>query len=138
MTATQTEIQSQVIDLSAEAFESFCEDISGMFDVDMECSQQEFCTETVKGLKKRFKKLVSVNSVKAEGALDGTFQIVFGKDGLFTLAGVIVMLPKQKILENRKRGSEKTAEEMADAVKESGNMLVGSWDRVFRWIMQDW
>jgi len=132
MTATQTEIQAQVIGLSAEAFEAFCEDISGMFDVDMECSQQEFCTETVKGLKKRFKKLASVNSIKAEGALDGTFQIVFDKNGLFTLAGVIVMLPEQKILENSKRASAKAAEEMADAVKESGNMLVGSWDRVFR------
>jgi len=129
---TQTEIQPQVISLSAEAFETFCEDISGMFCIDMQCSQQESCTETVKGLKKRFKKLAAVNSIKAEGALNGNFQIIFDKDGLFILAGVIVMLPEQKILENSRLASVKAAEEMADAVKEAGNMLVGSWDRVFR------
>jgi CBS domain-containing protein len=132
MATTHTEIQSQVIGLSAEAFRAFCEDISGMFDVGMECSQQKFCTENVKKLKKRFKKLAAVNSIKAEGALNGNFQIVFDKEGLFTLAGVIVMLPEQKILENRRRGSAKKAKEMSDAVGEAGNMLVGSWDRVFR------
>lgn len=132
MATTHTEIQSQVIGLSAEAFRAFCEDISGMFDVDMECSQQEFCTESVKKLKKRFKKLAAVNSIKSEGTLNGNFQIVFNKEGLFTLAGVIVMLPEQKILDNRKRGSTKEAEEMSDAVGEVGNMLVESWDRIFR------
>jgi CBS domain-containing protein len=132
MATTQTEIQSQVIGLSAEAFGAFCEDISGRFGVDMECSQQKPRTETVKGLNKRFKKLAAVNSIESEGTLNGNFQIVFDKEGLFTLAGVIVMLPEQKILQNRKRGSAKKAEEMADAVKEAGNMLVGSWDRIFR------
>jgi len=132
MTTTQTEIQSQVIDLSADAFEVFCEDISAMFDVEMESSREEVVTETVKKLKKRFKKLSAVNTIKAEGALNGNFQIILDKDGLFTLAGVIVMLPEQKILENSRRTSAKAAEEMADAVKEAGNMLVGSWDRVFR------
>jgi len=132
MATTQTEIQSQVIDLSADAFEAFCEDISGMFDVDMECSQQESCTETVKGLKKRFKKLVAVNSVKTEGVLDGTFQLVFDQGGLFTLSGIIVMLPENRILEEIKRGTVKDSDSMTDAVKEVGNMLVGSWDRIFR------
>jgi len=133
MTATQTEIQSQVIGgLSAEAFEAFCEDISGMFGVDMECSQQEFRVETVKELKKQFKKQVAVNSVKAEGALDGTFQLVFDQGGLFTLSGVIVMMPENRILEEIKRGTIKDVESMNDAVREAGNMLVGAWDRVFR------
>jgi len=132
MATSQTDIKSQTIELSTEAFETFCEDISGMFDVDMGCSQQEFCIETVKGLNKRFKKLAAVNSVKSEGTLAGNFQIVFDKEGLFTLAGVIAMLPEQKILDNRKRSSTKEAEDISDAVGEACNMLVGSWDRVFR------
>ena len=132
MATSQTEVKSQAIELSTEAFETFCDDISGMFGVDMECSRQKVCAETVEGLKKRFRKLVAVNSVKAEGALGGTFQLVFDQEGLFTLAGIIVMLPEKRILENRKRGSAKEAEDMSDALAEAGNMLVGSWDKVFR------
>jgi len=132
MATSPTDVKSQTIELSTEAFETFCEDISGMFGIDMECHQQEFCFETVKGLKKRFKKLAAVNSVKSEGTLDGTFQIVFDQEGLFTVAGVIVMLPEQRILDNRKRGSAKDAEDMSDAMGEAVNLLVGSWDRIFR------
>jgi CBS domain-containing protein len=42
------------------------------------------------------------------------------------------MLPKQKILDNRKLGSTKDAHGMADAIREAGNLLVGTWDRIFR------
>jgi len=132
MAASQTEIESQIIELSAEAFDAFCEDISGMFGVDMQCAQQEATSETVKSLKKRFKKLVAVNSVKAEGALNGTFRLVFDQGGLFTLSGVIVMLPENRIREEIKGGSDNDAEKMSDAIGEAGNLLVGSWDRVFR------
>jgi CBS domain-containing protein len=132
MVTTQAETESQVIELSEEALEAFCDDISGMFDVDMECSRQDVCTETVKGLKKRFKKLTAVNSVGAEGALNGTFHLIFDQGGLFTLSGVVVMLPEKRILEEIKRGSIKDVERMSDAAGEMGNMLVGSWDRVFR------
>jgi len=132
MAATQTEIESQVIELSAEAFDAFCEDISGMFGVDMECAQQEVTSETIKGLEKRFEKLVAVNSVQAEGALSGTFQLVFDQVGLSILSGVVVMMPENRILDEIKRGSIEDVEGMNDAVKEVGNMLVGCWDRVFR------
>ncbi len=132
MAASQTEIESQVIELSAEAFDAFCEDISGMFGVDMECAQQEVTSETVKSLKKRFKKLVAVNSVKTEDVLNGTFRLVFDQGGLLTLSGVIVMLPENRIREEIKRGSDKDVEKMSDAIGEAGNLLIGSWNRVFR------
>ncbi len=80
MATTQTDVKSQTIELSTEAFEAFCEDISSMFDVDMACEQQEDNIETVKSLKKRFKKLVAVNCVKTEGALDETLDLSAGKE----------------------------------------------------------
>ena len=132
MTTSQTQLESQTIELSAEAFNTFCGDISSTFEVGMNCSRQESCTETVEGFKKRFKKLAAVNSVKAEGTLDGTFLLVFDREGLFTLGGVIVMLPEQKILDNRKHGSAQDTQYIIDAVGEAGNMLVDSLDRVFR------
>jgi len=132
MATSPTDVKSQTIELSTEAFVTFCEDISGMFGVDMDCGQQESRTETIQGLNKRFKKLTAVIFIKAEGTLAGNFRVVFDKEGLFTLAGIIIMLPEQKILDHRKRGSAQEAEGMADAIGEAGNLLVGSWDRVFR------
>ena len=132
MSKIQTDLESQTIDLSTEAFEAFCDDISGMFGIDINCSRQENCTETIEGFKKRFRKLTAVNSVKAKGALNGTFQLIFDQGGLFTLSGVIIMLPEKRILEKIKLGSISDVESMNDAVKEVGNLLVGSWERIFR------
>jgi len=132
MTAIQTEVESQAIALATEAFHAFCEDISGMFDVTMKCTPQEAGVETVKGLEKRLTKLLAVNFVEAKGALNGTFQLIFDQAGLFTTSGVIVMLPERRILEEIKRGTIKDIESMNDAIKETGNLLVGAWDRVFR------
>ena len=145
---SRTGVESEAIELSTESFKTFCDDITGMFGVEMKCKRQQVATETIEGLKKRFGSLVAVNSVKAEGALDGTFHMVFNREGLFTLAGLIVM-PQQmtslmekaagpeKILENVKHGSLKEAEGMSDATAEAGNMLVGAWNRVFREGLKD-
>ncbi|MHC4361423.1 MAG: hypothetical protein ACYSTZ_01245, partial [Planctomycetota bacterium] len=78
-----------LIELSKQSFGTFCDDISGMFGVDTECKQVQLAVETVRGLAKRFGSLVSANAIKAEGCLDGNFQVVFDRGGLFTLAGVI-------------------------------------------------
>ena len=132
MATSQTELQTQIVELAEEAYEAFCGDISGMFGVDIECAQQDSRSETVKGLKKIFKNPVAVNCVKSKGTLNGTFQMIFDRVGLFTLSGVIVMLPEKRILENTKRGGDKEASEASDAIGEMGNLLIGSWDRIFR------
>ena len=132
MATSRIQIESQVIELSKESFDTFCEEIAGIFGVDTECNQQAAAAETVQGLRKRFKKLVAVCSVKAEGTLDGTFQLVFDQDGLFTLAGLMLTHPEQMILENIKLGSLEKARQMSDVLTEAGHTLVGAWDRVFR------
>lgn len=132
MTLTQTELESRAIELSTEAFDAFCDDISGMFEVDMKCVPQKACEETISGLKKRFKKLTAINNVDTIGEMHGTFYLVFDQGGLFTLSGVIVMLPENRIIEEIKRGTIKDVNSMNDAVRETGNLCVGSWDRIFR------
>ncbi|MFH1718914.1 MAG: CBS domain-containing protein [Planctomycetota bacterium] len=132
MGTSQTDIETQVIELATDSFNTFCEDISGMFGVNMRCEQKEVVTENVSGLKKRFSRLVAVNVVESKGALDGTFHVLFDQEGLFTIGGVIVMLPEVRIMENRKSASGELAASMVDAVGEAGNLLVGTWDRVFR------
>ena len=128
----QTDIKSQLETLSVEAYETFCGDISGMFGIDMECVAGQARNETSKGLSKKYKKLASIFTVKTKGLLDGHFHLILDKEGLFTLSGTIVMLPEKRIQDMRKRGVLKDAEELGDAVGETGNLLVGSWDRIFR------
>lgn len=132
MTTPQTDIKIQLADLVSNAFEAFCNDISGMFGVEMTSHLLSDSNETAKGLEKKFKKLSAIVTVSARGVLDGNIHLVFDREGLFTLAGTIVMLPEQRIQNFRKTGSVADAEELYDAVGETGNLLVGSWDRIFR------
>jgi len=132
MTTSLTEHKPQVIELSERAFGTFCNDISCMFDVDMKCSQQEHSSGTIKDLEKHLGKLAAVTTVKAEGIMNGTFQFVCDQQGLFILAGVIIMQPEQMIWENIKSGSSEKARDMSIVFAEVGMALVGAWDRVLR------
>jgi CBS domain-containing protein len=132
MAAARIEVESQIVELSTKAFQAFCDGISETFDVDIKCEQQQVANETVADLKKRFKKLVAVNVVDSKGLMEGTFQLIFDHDGLFTLGGIITNLSEKEILDNRKVASAKRAESMVDAVGEAGNLLATSFDEVFR------
>ena len=132
MAPSQTELESRVIELAEKSFKTFCGDISGMFSVDMVCSRQQVGPETVIGLKTRFKDFIVVYSVKAEGELDGTFQVVFDRQGLFILAGVVAMHPEHMILENIESASLEKAGQLGNILTEVGDALVGAWDRVFQ------
>jgi len=132
MATTLTESKSQIVELSEKAFNIFCDDVSGMLDVDMKCSRQEFGNEGTNGLEKRFGNPVAVTSVEAEGVINGTFHFVFDQQGLFILDGVIFMQPEEVIRQNIKSGSPEKAKDMSDEFTEVGIAMVGAWDRVFR------
>jgi len=126
------ELRSVTNDLTVEAMKAFAGDISTMFDTEVESQQSDIETGTVANLKNRYKKLCAVVMVRSEGTMDGEYQVIFDKEGLFTLAGTFVMQPDQIINVNRKNGGEKEASDIGDALKEVGNLLVGAFDRVFR------
>lgn len=132
MATAVTDIVTHIAELSDSAFQAFCDDIAGMFGVDMQCQRRQTQTMPVRNLRDHFKKLTAVHLSKADGALNGTFHLVFDQGGLFILSGVIVMLPESRILDEAKRGSMEDATNLQDAAREVGNLLVGSWDRVFR------
>jgi CBS domain-containing protein len=132
MASATIDITSQVSRLSDNSFQAFCDDMAGMFDADMQCDCRQAAVGPVAGLREHFKKLAAVHVIKADGILNGSFYLVFDQGGLFTLGGVIVMLPEQRILEVVRRGALPDAEGLQDAVREAGNLLVGSWDRIFR------
>jgi len=132
MAQSQAELESMTAEVTAEAFKTFAEDISTMFDTPVSAGQIEVTTGTVKELKDTYKKLVAVCSVKAEGAVNGQFHVVFDREGLFTIAGTFVMQPEQIITQNRQSGTEEQANEIGDALGEVGNLMVSSWDRAFR------
>lgn len=132
MAVATADLESHITELCDEAFEAFCEDISSMFDADIQCQREFTGVETIAALRKRFKKLAAVHLVQATGLLEGTFQLLFDQGGLFVLSGVIVMLPDAKIRQQIKSGCVEDAENLTDAARETGNLLVGSWDRIFR------
>ena len=133
MAADTQQFAASLESLTFEAFEAFCEDIASMFGNAADCSaltagQGPLSSE----LKREFKKLAAVNQVQAVGAIDGTFQLLLDQAGLFILAGVFVMLPERRVMETIRSGTLTDADYINDAIKEVGNLLVGSWDRVFR------
>jgi CBS domain-containing protein len=132
MPPSKKELESSVIALAEKSFQTFCDDISGMFGIDMACTPQNVTPETVNGLQTRFKDLAVVYSVRAEGPLDCTFQLVVDRQGLFILAGVVAMHPEQMIMEDAQFGSLEKAQKAGNVIKEIGAALAGSWDRVFR------
>ena len=127
-----TESKSQVVELSERALITFCSDISNMLGVDMECSRLGLGDENIKDFKEYFGDLVAVATVKAEGALKGDFQLVFGQQGIFILSGIINMLPEQMISENLEVGTFEKARDMSIVFAEVDMALVGAWDRVLR------
>ncbi|MHC4130930.1 MAG: CBS domain-containing protein [Planctomycetota bacterium] len=132
MPVVQTDIKSKIKQLASDAFQGFCEDISGMFDIDIKCALKEEHTATVQNIQNHFKKFTAINIITATGFVKGDFLLVFDQKGLFILPGIISMVSEKEILENIEKSSEKEAEDVKDALDECGNLLVGSWDRIFR------
>ncbi|MHC4640048.1 MAG: CBS domain-containing protein [Planctomycetota bacterium] len=132
MESSQTVTEALVLELAEKSFKTFCDDISGMFGIDIQCNPQQVTAETTNGLQIRFKDLVALYPVNAEGTLDGTFHLVFDQQGLFILAGIVAMQPELMILEDAKSGSLEKAQKENNTLKEVGAALVGSWDRVYR------
>lgn len=132
MTHPAAQLELPLAPLTQKAFDAFCDDITSMFGNAAQCTAHSDGSGVLSDLKKEFKKLASVNHVEASGTLDGSFPLMLDQAGLFVLAGVFVMLPEKRINETIRNGTLKDADYINDAIKEVGNLLVGSWDRVFR------
>jgi CBS domain-containing protein len=130
--ATTIDNTTWIADLSDAAYQSFCEGLSNMFGAEIRCDRRQATMAAAGQLQSHFKKLTAVHLVAADGVLHGTFHLLFDQAGLFILSGMVVMLPESRILEQVKRGSMDNTDSLQDAAKEVGNLLVGSWDTVFR------
>lgn len=132
MTLQQTQLATDLETLTQRAFEAFCEDISGMFDCSMQVVEQKVVYGPVGQLKKEFSRITSINTVEAKGPVQGHCAIWLDQAAIFILSGIVVMLPEKRIQEQVKNGGLKDAQALNDAIKELGNLMTGSWDRIFR------
>ncbi len=132
MTLQQTQLATELEGLTQRAFAAFCEDIAGMFDCSMQTTEQRVLRGNIGQLKKEFGKITSINTLQAQGTLNGQCAIWFDQAALFILSGIVVMLPEKRIQEQVKAGALKDAQALTDAIKELGNLMTGSWDRIFR------
>lgn len=120
-----------MVAFSDAAIGEFCSGYGCMFDKDITWSQVAADNVSAEQLKKNYDGIIAVNSVDCFGPIEGRFHILFDKRALFTLAGVTVMMPPARVKENCVRGNEEDASYVADAIGEVGNILVGSFQRVF-------
>ena len=132
MAQSQILSESMLIELAGKSFQTFCDDISGMFGMDIRCNPQQITAQTIKNLQVNLKDIVALFSVNTEGVLNGNFHVVLDRQGLFILAGVVAMQPEQIILENINSGSLEDAQKEHSVLQEAGTALVGSWERIFR------
>jgi CBS domain-containing protein len=132
MELTADKLANRLGEAVTNAFSAFCEDIGGMFEVSAVCTPLTSGTGKVADLKKDFKKGISINHVHSKGAVHGTFDLMFDQAGTFVVAGIFVMLPEKRIMDYVRGGFSGDSNFITDAIKEAGNLLVGSWDRIFR------
>lgn len=132
MEQTQIQLEKELPLLTKAAMEAFCEDINGMLGLEMTCSDPVTEVAPPAALKKQFPKLSAVHYVQSSGGISGTFSLVFDRKGTFVLPGIIVMLPEKRVLDYANIGTLEDTKNLADSIKETGNLLVGSWDRAFR------
>ena len=125
-----TSIESFIQTVSSDVFKDFCDGMGIMFDIDIQWTQQDMCTEKLGSLKEKFDKQAVVYSIDVKGSVNGTFYLVLDHPGVFTLPGIIVMHPKKRIEENCRKGTTDEVTQILDAVKELGNLLIGSWLKI--------
>lgn len=131
-TAQTVQIETLVPQVSTVSMQTFCEDMDGMLGISIGCALCQAAPGTLDRLKPFFQKFAAVYSVRAQGALNGRFDLLLDKNALFLLSGTIVMLPEPRIKEQCKQGTLEHALKLSDTIKEIGNLMVGAWDRIFR------
>lgn len=129
---TAASLENTLPTLSTNAMQAFCEDLDSMLGITMSCAPAAAVFTRLDELKSSFAKCTAVYSVQPEGILNQCFYLMLDKIGLFALSGLVVMLPQATIRQQCKQGTLDSALKLMDTVKEIGNLLVGSWDRIFR------
>lgn len=120
--------------LSSASIKDFCDGYRWMFEKDLQSSLVSVETVSSSEFTSEDYGVLAVNQIAYAGENSGTgmFQIVLTKEALFSLGGVTVMLPVMRIREDCAGGKEEDAKMLADAVGEVGNLLTGSFGKVFR------
>jgi CBS domain-containing protein len=131
-TQTPVSLENVLPTLSTSAMQAFCQDMDGMLGIPMSCAPSGAVVAHLEELKSSFAKCAAVYSIQSSGILDKCFWLMLDRAGLFVLSGLVVMLPQDTIKQQSKQGTLDNALKLMDTVKEIGNLLVGSWDRIFR------
>lgn len=129
---TATSLENTLPTLSTNAMLAFCDDLDSMLSITMSCAPAAAVFTRLDELKSSFAKYAAVYSVQPKGILNQCFHLMLDRTGLFALSGLVVMLPEATIKQQCKQGTLDSALKLMDTVKEIGNLLVGSWDRIFR------
>lgn len=118
--------------LSTAAMKDFCDGYDMMFEKKIRCKEIAAETLPLDEIRVLVSGIIAVNTYTFTGKIQGSFLIVFDKPALFIMGGTTIMLPAVRIKENAEKGDEEEASFMADSVGEIGNLLAGSYAKMFR------
>lgn len=119
-------------ELSFTSMQDFCTGYNFMFEKHFSCAR--VTTEQMKPekLNEFATGIIAVNTIQSSTDNSCRFMILFDKRALFSLGGVTIMLPLSRIKDECNTGTEEGAMAMSDAVGEIGNLLIGSFNKIFR------
>lgn len=130
MATYQAEGLAGVQELVTDGFESFCRDISGLFDVNLTSIFQPIDGQHEE-LRNRFDTLCGILTIRITDNPESEFFVIFNSPAMFFLAETVAMLPEENTILARKLRTSKDDEQLHDVVSEVGNLLVTSWEKVF-------
>lgn len=124
--------EEELKQVSLAAMNDFCNGYYWMFEKKFNTSCITEKKLSPNALKEESAGIIAVSRIAYGGAGTGSFMVIFDKPALFSLGGLTIMQPLPRIKEQCVRGNAEEAAALADAVGEIGNLLVGSFNKIFR------
>jgi hypothetical protein len=120
--------------LITASLQDFCNGYRWMFEKDIKPTLASTETIPVSDLKRSAQGIIGMNNVSyfGETCPRGNFQVLFEKDAVFSMGGLTIMQPIPRIREDSIKANEEDAIRLVDSVGECGNLLIGSFSKIFR------
>lgn len=130
MTGPETNVQQGLVDQSFNTLQSFCDKLGSELGVQASCGKHD-PAETTLGQalagQDGFADPIGIIFISRQQSNDPAGCLLLGRAGLFTLAGVVGMQPKEVVEQNREAGAAEQAETLQAALHEAAELLAAAW-----------
>jgi|GEM_PF-6917795 len=125
---TATDIQTRLIDLTSRSLERFCEKTTQAYGTAVECAFENAAVQKASWLQKQLRELAAISTIDSKGVIPGQFKLTFDRKGLFSLAGLILMLPERQVAAMINRGELRDSRDSAGAITEAASLIAQTFE----------